>query len=347
MENRRHDQRPIAKTFYYLDYKEFVDVVKWKMFQMQLQVRDKLKKESENQGYVCPQCNAQYSTLDAMPLARMGSFFCDICGEELKENDNAENVKSSQLELARLREQQQPIINLLKQTDSVVIPASYTYKPFYTGNKKNGKDKSMPVVPSEAESGGMGDIIVDLQMDNEAARRAKQLEAEEKRQQNALPVWHQRSTVSDMLAGTGDRPDTEGTTDDVPDQDQDQDQDLELDPETADYYAQYYESLSNAQNLEDDGTDGLEPDEDLEDDEEFEQVDVNPSQADVDEPGSVAGVKRSLSPEDTDFDDEDIPFVTVNGEQKRLDEISEEDQRNMTTDEYKAYYEAWQAWQNE
>lgn len=37
--------------------------------------------------------------------------------------------------------------------------------------------------------------------------RAKQAEAEEKRQQNMLPVWHQRSTVSDSLRGTGDRPD--------------------------------------------------------------------------------------------------------------------------------------------
>lgn len=44
-------------------------------------------------------------------------------------------------------------------------------------------------------------------MDNEAARRAKMEEAEQKRAQNALPVWHQRSTISDtILVGTGDRP---------------------------------------------------------------------------------------------------------------------------------------------
>lgn len=63
---------------------------------------------------------------------------------------------------------------------------------------------------------GQGDIIVDLQMDNEAARRAKQEEAEQKRAQNALPVWHQRSTISDtILVGTGDRP--------VEEKDQDED----------------------------------------------------------------------------------------------------------------------------
>lgn len=62
---------------------------------------------------------------------------------------------------------------------------------------------------------GQGDIIVDLQMDNEAARRAKQEEAEQKRAQNALPVWHQRSTISDtILVGTGDRPADEKDADD-------------------------------------------------------------------------------------------------------------------------------------
>jgi transcription initiation factor TFIIE subunit alpha len=42
-------------------------------------------------------------------------------------------------------------------------------------------------------------------MDNEAARRAKITESNKKRQQNALPVWHQQSTISTPLTGTGDR----------------------------------------------------------------------------------------------------------------------------------------------
>jgi len=36
----------------------------------------------------------------------------------------------------------------------------------------------------------------------------------------------------------------------------------------------------------------------------------------------------------------------VNGKMIPLNEVQEEDQRNMTTDEYKAYYEAWENWQN-
>ena len=43
MEARKQDQRPVPKTYYYLDYKEFVDVVKWKMYKMQTIVRDNLR----------------------------------------------------------------------------------------------------------------------------------------------------------------------------------------------------------------------------------------------------------------------------------------------------------------
>lgn len=124
---------------------------------------------------------------------------------------------------------------------------------------------------------GQGDIIVDLQMDNEAARRAKMEEAEQKRAQNALPVWHQRSTISDtILVGTGDRP--------VDHDEQEEDDTFEdigqdgMDADTEDCkgksiltllgwgktnvdllsldYAKYYESLSNntpMEGMEDEG----------------------------------------------------------------------------------------------
>jgi transcription initiation factor TFIIE subunit alpha len=140
---------------------------------------------------------------------------------------------------------------------------------------------------------GHGDIIVDLQMDNEAARRAKQLEAEEKRQQNALPIWHQRSTVSDSIRGTGDAEPAVLIDHDEEDQFQQVDT-TEMDADTQDCkyirytihsmayrffssicivdYTKYYESLSQA-HAQDEDTEQLD---DLEaDDDEFETVDVN------------------------------------------------------------------------
>lgn len=42
-EARAPDQRAVPKTYYYIDYKQFVNVVKWKMYKMQTSVRDTLR----------------------------------------------------------------------------------------------------------------------------------------------------------------------------------------------------------------------------------------------------------------------------------------------------------------
>ncbi|KAI8332898.1 hypothetical protein BC941DRAFT_435691 [Chlamydoabsidia padenii] len=358
MENRKQDQRPIPKTFYYLDYKEFVDVVKWKMYKMQMVVRDNLRTQSENQGYVCDCCKSHYTSLDVLSLVNPmdGMFHCDVCDNILKENDNEESVLESEQVLASLREQSQPIITLLKQTDSIIIPQGYIFKHLGTGPRKNGNDPYELAVAQDTGA-GHGDIIVDLQMDNEAARRAKQLEAEEKRQQNALPIWHQRSTVSDSIRGTGDPEPSVVIDHDDDDQFQQVDT-TEMDPDTQDYYTKYYEALSQSQPLDGDNEqlDDLEPD----DDDEFETVQVEDnnkrSYDDLeDDTDDYSGNKQSKpNPEDDGLGDEteefidgdeEIPLVSVNGKMVPLDEVVEEDQRNMTTEEYKAYYEAWQNWQ--
>ncbi|ORY96821.1 hypothetical protein BCR43DRAFT_492323 [Syncephalastrum racemosum] len=336
-EARKQDQRAVPKNYYYIDYKEFVDVVKWKMYQMQLRVRKQLKKESENKGYICPTCQRSYDTMEVLSLLKDGMFHCEVCNTILEENNNTVNLQESQEELQKLREQSQPIIHLLKQTDTIVIPANYTFKPSANRNGAGDRDDHELAIAQDTGA-GQGDIIVDLQKDNEAAMRAKQAEAEEKRQQNMLPVWHQRSTVSDSLRGTGDRPDEPAA---VLHEEEDTFEEVgveEFDEDRDDYYAKYYESYESAQPGMHTGFE-----EDLEE-EEFETV--------TNENG-----KRGRSPDDEDggspkharhdSEEEDVPLVSVNGKMMPLNEVAEEDQRNMTTDEYKAYYEAWQKWQME
>lgn len=328
MEPRKQDQRLVPKTYYFIDYKELVDVVKWKMYKMQTIVRDNLRTESENKGYICPNCEKAFTPLDVLSLVNMADqlFHCDMCEHVLEENDNAENVKGSQQVLTKLREQSQSIISLLKQTDSIVIPEGYIYKHGVRGRTKGSTQDDYELAVARDTGAGQGDIIVDLQMDNEAARRAKMEEAEQKRQQNALPVWHQRSTISDtVIVGTGDRP--------LDNTEQDDDEAFEevrtagLDADAEDYYAKYYESLSN--------------------DVPATTVDEDMEEEDYNTPDRVEEFEETMKSEVEEFEEEDdIPLVSVNGKMIPLNEVQEEDQRNMTTEEYKAYYEAWENWQN-
>ncbi|KAI8991546.1 hypothetical protein BDF20DRAFT_812433 [Mycotypha africana] len=324
MEPRKQDQRLVPKTYYYLDYKEFVDVVKWKMFKMQTNVHENLKTQSDNRGYVCPQCEKQFDPFAVLSLfdPTDQAFHCDQCETSLEQNDNAETMKNSQQVLTKLREQSQPIITLLKQTDNIVIPSSYIYKASMTGKHKHNKDDYELAIAQDTGA-GQGDIIVDLQMDNEAARRAKMEEAEQKRQQNALPIWHQQSTISGtrLVPDASDKPDD---TEDIEDEDAGatfEDIAPEIDADTEDYYAKYYENLSNGEPTSTSAYDAYE----------------------IGNNDSIAGTGED---EEEDFDEDDIPMVSVNGKMIPLNEVQEEDQRNMTTDEYKAYYEAWERWQN-
>ncbi|CAO3682454.1 unnamed protein product [Umbelopsis vinacea] len=356
-EARAPDQRAVPKTYYYIDYKQFVNVVKWKMYKMQTSVRDTLRTESENKGYICPNCHRTYPALDAVGLLSMtdGLFHCEDCDSVLEENDNADNVKYSQEVLARLREQCLPIISLLKQTDSLVIPASYIIRTSAGtdaggDSKANGGDDGHELAIAQDTGAGQGEIIVDLQMDNEAARRAKITESNKKRQQNALPVWHQQSTISTPLTGTGDREiEKEESESDEEDQFEAVEND-EYDQDRADYYAKYYDSLNQLAPSTDAGLSDTEQDiqnGEVEDDA-LEVIGIK--RAFDDDAEAIDGKRlrqESVEEEDTDnFDDIDaeVPKVSVNGRYVPLHEITEDDQRQMTTEEYQAYYEAYEAW---
>ncbi|RUS29568.1 hypothetical protein BC938DRAFT_480511, partial [Jimgerdemannia flammicorona] len=243
-EPRKADQRAIPKTYYYIDYKQFVDVVKWKMYKMQSKVLDNLKTESENRGYICNDCKRTYGPLQVVSLVDMRDqmFHCEVCVDTvLQDNDNAKSVKG-------LREQSQPIIALLKQTDTLVIPASFV--PNIPGNttgttvgqKTAGNSNERELAYAQDTGAGQGEIIVDLQMDNEAARKAKQEEADRKRQQNAMPIWHQRSTVSHV-----EEPVTATKKADNEEADEDQfaaTEHDEADIDREEFYAKYYASLT-------------------------------------------------------------------------------------------------------
>ncbi|RUP45848.1 hypothetical protein BC936DRAFT_147665 [Jimgerdemannia flammicorona] len=399
-EPRKADQRAIPKTYYYIDYKQFVDVVKWKMYKMQSKVLDNLKTESENRGYICNDCKRTYGPLQVVSLVDMRDqmFHCEVCVDTvLQDNDNAKSVKGSEDQLSRLREQSQPIIALLKQTDTLVIPASFV--PNIPGNttgttvgqKTAGNSNERELAYAQDTGAGQGEIIVDLQMDNEAARKAKQEEADRKRQQNAMPIWHQRSTVSHVeepVTATkkadneeADEDQFAATEHDEADIDREEccygialvcvcglrcyrclNQDarpphhvfnpfpthLPFSSETRVVYAKYYASLTQEGGGE--ATPAAVEEWGYEyDSTDVEDKNVNGKRGYVDDDGIR---KRSRIDGEVDGEeeidevmDEEMPLVIVGGEMIPLDEVTEDHQQQMSSEEYQAYYDLWKRYE--
>lgn len=155
--HRRNELRPgamkaTARTWYYIDFQRTIDNIKWKMFKIRKQIDDKLRnvgyclscdakmngvvsnqsnlsvsamKEINSQGYNCPRCKKTFSTLDAGSLLDFvtNTMRCDVCGTPVIDNENSEEVRASKDQMNRLLGQTKPIIDGLKKTETIPLPA--------------------------------------------------------------------------------------------------------------------------------------------------------------------------------------------------------------------------------
>ncbi|KAI1300117.1 hypothetical protein EDD11_006296 [Mortierella claussenii] len=345
MEARKPDQRPIPNTYYYLDYKLFVDVVKYKIHRMGKELDSTLSKaEVENAGLRCPACLNAYSVVDVMHLLDPDSqkFMCPNDGHIL-DDENVEDDQEGQEAKSKLRENIKPIVDLLKLTDNIVIEQYTASMASKNAAARTHDDDDLAF----AEDGGQqqGEIQVVFQDDNDkAAKKARENEANKKRQQNAVPSWHAWSTVSGEMTTLGA---AAAKMQDLPAHGGDMDGEgevLENDSDRDDYYKQYYENLAVSQ-----GDEGS-----------FETVDtVNDNgKRPLDEMEDGIGKRYKADDPSPDLEykdeeeelfeegvDEPLPDVYVAGVLVPLLEVTKEHQDQMTPDEYQKYYDICQRFQ--
>ncbi|KAJ2827289.1 hypothetical protein IWW50_001966 [Coemansia erecta] len=194
--------------YYYLDYKQFVDVVKWRMYKLQAQVRSGMDKEQQNLGYDCVQCSRRFTMLEAVTLRDMATdqFLCDYCGDKLVDRTSLELAHKSQKEHSRIMDQFQTIVDLLSQADSITLPAPMLLSQVPVpdidnmdasdGKVRAGAGKELGIARNTGAA--RGDIIIEFAPDltPKEAARIRESELEKKLRQNALPAWHIWSSVS-------------------------------------------------------------------------------------------------------------------------------------------------------
>ncbi|KAL1917931.1 uncharacterized protein VTP21DRAFT_3765 [Calcarisporiella thermophila] len=369
-EPRKPDQRLIPRVYYFIDYKQFVDVVKWRMFKMQRTVREEMQEAADTKGYICPNddCKREYTLLEATYNIdpQTGLFLCEVCSSELVKNDNSQKLKECEAKVARLVEQSQLIISLLKKTDSIVIPASYsTAAGIVPGTTKKGATAADKELALAQDTGAaQADIVVVIKEDNEAAKRARQAEAEKKREQNALPIWYQASTIGPASGEvTATATDNSSVVDAEEEKWEETGDSGDMDEEdTEEFYRKYYANLMQGEGTADysvndleeeserDKTSDLEVTIGVKRPREDETEDEYPSQryanGATEREQSDEEINDEEYEEDTGVDESrEIPTVMVSGEPVLITEITEEHKDKMTPEEYMAYYQVWQSWE--
>lgn len=385
-------QRSVGRQYYYIDYKLFCDVVKWRVAEMRRIIDSGLRNELDNKGYICPQCSKSYIPLEVDKLIDFsrGILVCEDCHAEVVENENAENVRGSQDRMQRFNHQMRFVVEGLRKTESMVLPALDV--PTWVKNnvgdvekQKTGQVSGLKIAgsgPGGRQEDGVG-IVMSMDKDEATRRQERDAEAAAKRQQNALPAWHLKSTITGDLTALGMQESARavgregeglpvssddslkglGTIGSLPRPLQLTAVVADVKPEInqeMDYYDQYYASLaaSNAVSSQNTPRSGLGS-------EEFEEEEQKPSVQYLDSLNDYRKRSRSkedegaaasklpkidapeLEPDITDsmmeVNGADDTPVFVNGVMKPFSEVTDEDTELMTPDEYTAYYEVLQS----
>ncbi|KAG8771477.1 hypothetical protein FRC12_003585 [Ceratobasidium sp. 428] len=334
-------QRAVPRSYYWIDYQNFCNVVKWRISAMRRGIEQKLRNELDNKGYICTQCQKSFTPLDVDRLYDFtrNAFLCDICGGELTDNENAENVRGGKDRMQRFNTQTANIVDGLRKVESAVLP-TFDVAEWVRKNAQAAAPDGTPVDDGLQIAGANGtgkaqltrvSVIMEDDKTDEALRREREKKADAKRQQNALPEWHLQSTVSGHLTTLGLKNEAQNaqyslaTADQTPvDQKPFAQGEIDLDA--------YYSSLNKRS---DSGSDTSTPPANSQSSllgkREREELQT------VEDDSRAAKVQKTNG-----LDLEDVatnPVVYVAGEAKRFMDITEEEQDKMTPEEYEAYAE--------
>lgn len=262
--------KPINKTYIYIDYKQAVSMIRWRLDKMRMASEARLREDLERKGYKCGQCGHKWSPLEVHHLKSSDSgFICDNCEIELIDDDssahdkNMHNAKKPTEFHSLLMDTLSPIVALLRKIKVDEIP---TFNANELIRRLDNKQESPAPAPSPTPPNQVG-VSVELPLENQPSNPSTSV---------SLPIWHTHSTV------TGER-------------------------------------------IKDDAKRTLES-----------------LESPVKRQKSIEIVFDADDNQSDDGNDEDV-VVSVQGVNKRFAEITEDDKRMMTSDEYERYFDHYLA----
>ncbi|KAK2073666.1 hypothetical protein P8C59_007929 [Phyllachora maydis] len=198
--------RPISRTYYYIDYRQAVDAIKWRWFRSSTDMQSTATAATETKDYFCPRCKAEWSQYDVLDKWSAGGFLCHRCESVLTKV--AERASPGHQQSARMNNQFKFMTDALQQIDDAGVPectfdkALANMRPIERAATHEAVS-SVPVdmttkptaVKGLANTGPkiMTVTITDGNEEQEAAAEARR--RKEQLLANALPSWITDSSV--------------------------------------------------------------------------------------------------------------------------------------------------------
>ncbi|KAI8622395.1 hypothetical protein BC830DRAFT_674136 [Chytriomyces sp. MP71] len=76
-----------TETYYYIDYKSLINVIKYRFFKMQEVIKKEIEDHNNNLAYECPKCRAKFDPYTVLRMIRPedGMFACENCQSILEQ----------------------------------------------------------------------------------------------------------------------------------------------------------------------------------------------------------------------------------------------------------------------
>lgn len=211
-ETKEGQQRPINRTYYYIDYRATIDAIKWRVYTIAKRVQGSAKPESERKEYFCPRCKSQWTQMEVLDrMDPVRGFLCHKCGFPLVRNENTDRGGHEQS--TKLSVQFKFITDLLPKIDQVVIPdntfeiAILTARPVTRDALLNPANETVPVSslsnkPTAVKGlSNIGPTTIAVTLTSSDGPTAAEKAAEQARKdavlaQNQMPAHFTHSTVT-------------------------------------------------------------------------------------------------------------------------------------------------------
>ncbi|XP_043263453.1 general transcription factor IIE subunit 1 [Colletes gigas] len=189
-------------NYYFINYKTFVNVVKYKLDLMRKRMETEERDATSRASFKCTNCLKTFTDLEADQLFDMatGEFRCTFCREVVEEDQSALPKKDSRLLLAKFNEQLEPLYILLREVEGIKLAPEILEPEPVDINTIKGIDTRKPSslrAPGEQWSGeatrSAGFMVEDTRVDVTIGDESADDNAANRRKER--PIWMMESTV--------------------------------------------------------------------------------------------------------------------------------------------------------
>lgn len=211
-ETKEGQQRPINRTYYFIDYRATIDAIKWRVYTIDKGVQGNTIPKEERKEYKCNRCKSEWTQLEVLDKVDFKhGFLCHKCNFPLVPNEEGDQGGHEQS--TRLNAQFRFITDMLPKIDQVVIPDN-TFEVAYARAKPVQRDALLnpanetvpvnegldrPTAVKGLTNTGPTSIAIELTT-GEGPTEEDKAEAAAKRSaylaQNALPEHFTHSTIT-------------------------------------------------------------------------------------------------------------------------------------------------------